>query len=174
MKKNILFNFFFVLSFFLIFNLIFIVIRNFFINGILFYQGLVSIIFAALLLIPIFIIKKNFLEMLGYFLFSIMFCYSFLITIPALIDRSISLYILATVYEKEKISKEEIDNYFIKGFVIKNKAVNKRLEEQIFTKNIINNNGVYQITSRGILINKFNIMMSNLYRTEKNYLKPSK
>ena len=112
--------------------------------------------------------------MFGYFLFSMMFCYSFLITVPALLDRSISLYILATVYKKEKISESEINDYFINGFIKKNKAVNKRLEEQIFTKNISKNGKIYEITKNGILMHNLNVMLSNLYKTDKNYLSPSK
>ena len=156
------------------FNLIFITLRNFFTNGIIFYQGLVAIIFTSLIFIPVFFIKKNFLEIFGYFLFSTMFCYSFLITIPALLDRSISLYILATVHNKEKISISEINKYFINGFIKKNQAINKRLQEQIYTKNITKNNEIYEITKSGILIHNLNIILSDLYKTDRNYLSPSK
>jgi hypothetical protein len=174
MKKKFLFYTFFLIFFFLTFNFIFITLRSFFTNGILFYQGLIAIVLTSLIFIPVFFKKNNFLEMFGYFLFSMMFCYSFLITVPALLDRSISLYILATVYKKEKISESEINDYFINGFIKKNKAVNKRLEEQIFTKNISKNGKIYEITKNGILIHNLNIMLSNLYKTDKNYLSPSK
>jgi hypothetical protein len=112
--------------------------------------------------------------MLGYFLFSIMLCYSFLITVPTLLDRSISLYILATIYAEKKINKEGVEDYFVKGFVKKNKAIDKRLQEQIFTKNIIINQDSYEITERGAIVNKLNIFLSNIYNTDKNYLKPRK
>ena len=103
-----------------------------------------------------------------------MVCYSFLITVPTLLDRSISLYILATISEERKINKEEIENYFVSGFVLKNKAIDKRLDEQIFTKNIIINNNNYEITNRGKVVNKLNIFFSNIYNTDKNYLQPTK
>lgn len=156
------------------FNLIFISMRNFFTNGILFYQGLAAIVLTSLIFIPIFFVKNNFFEMLGYFLFSMAFCYSFLITVPTLLDRSISLYILATVYKEEKISLNEINEYFFNGFIKKNRAVNKRLEEQIFTKNISKNEKNYQITNNGKLIHNLNIILSDLYKTDQNYLLPSK
>jgi hypothetical protein len=107
--------------------------------------------------------------MFGYLLFSIMLSYSFLITIPTLLDRSISLYILATIYENEKMRKEEIDEYFISGFVLKNNATKKRLDEQILSKNIILNNEDYVITNNGKFIHKLNIIFSNIYKTNQNY-----
>lgn len=175
MKIKKILYFFFILIFFLLFNIIFIAIRFFFESGIIFYQGLFSIATTALIFVPTFFIYKKFVvEMLGYFLFSIMLCYSFLITVPTLLDRSISLYILATIYAEKKINKEGIEDYFVKGFVKKNKAIDKRLQEQIFTKNIIINQDSYQITERGAIVNKLNIFLSNIYNTDKNYLKPRK
>ena len=175
MTNKKLLYFFLTLTFFLLFNLIFVTIRIFFASGIIFYQGLFSIVVTSLIIAPIFFIYKKFtLEIFGYFLFSIMFCYSFLITVPTLLDRSISLYILATISEERKINKEEIENYFVSGFVLKNKAIDKRLDEQIFTKNIIINNNNYEITNRGKVVNKLNIFFSNIYNTDKNYLQPTK
>ena len=50
----------------------------------------------------------------------------------------------------------------------------ERIEEQIFTKNIIINQDSYEITAMGAIVNKLNIFLSNIYNTDKNYLKSRK
>ncbi len=98
--------------------------------------------------------------------------YSFAITVPSLLDRSISLYILGLVAVDEKagLSEKEIDDLFYQGFIQANDAVKKRLIEQVASGNVVEEHDTYKVTTRGLLIYHIHSTLAGLFNTDKRYV----
>ncbi|MEJ0062092.1 MAG: hypothetical protein WDO70_02555 [Alphaproteobacteria bacterium] len=77
--------------------------------------------------------------------------YSFIVTIPVVIDRSISVYIISAVAQagEDGIPLGGLEESFLRGYVDGDEAVKKRLHEQLITGNIVEKDGRYILTARG-------------------------
>ena len=161
--------------YFLVYLLIFVFVRQFYPSPIIFYQGIVvNIILLILSLSLLFLVKRDevvktltAISIVVGFLVS----YSFHITIPSLLDRSISLYIIGLTHESggENISQYKQD--FYSGFINKNGAVEKRVNEQLVSGNIICDN-ICTLTEKGESIYKLNIFLANLFNVDSRYVNP--
>ena len=152
---------------FIFFLIIFIASRIFLKLEIIFYEGIfiiVGVTFISMLL-------RFFKQMHTYFTF-FLFCYAFLITIPSLLDRSISLYILGLLHNEKIATLSELQNYYVSGFVYHNEAIEKRLNEQVRSGNIILVNGDYSLTKKGEVLFYFNQHLAVLFNTDINYTNP--
>lgn len=94
--------------------------------------------------------------------------YAFHITVPTIIDRSISLYILSRMDGKSSgVNVGELQESFLNGYVSKNNAVCRRLDEQIVSGNIRFENGKYFITDNGErVINILRVVARLVHRSE--------
>lgn len=170
MIRKIVNDFSKILIFFVIFNIVFSLTRNFFENGILFYQGILTAFVTLIIFIIFYLLKKIKIDY-NLLIASFFICYSYLITIPALLDRSISLYFLTLLDKKGTLTLNEIDQYFINDFVYNKGSSKKRLDEQQFSGNIRLENELYKINDNGRRINKLNGFLSKIYKTDQKYLK---
>ena len=108
-----------------------------------------------------------------WFLFAFFVCYSFFITVPALLDRSISLYLLRLLeVEQSAASQHQLNTWYINGFVYHNNAVMKRLNEQVYSGNIKLVDDCYTLTDRGRFILKVNDLFVSLFKTDARYSRP--
>ena len=77
-------------------------------------------------------------------------------SVPALIDRSLSFYLLEKIDQsKQGINISRIDDLFIKDFVIKYDMINVRLIEQQASGTIAINNNCAVITRKGKILANF-------------------
>jgi hypothetical protein len=180
MILRVFFYSFILFSLYLIF---FILFRRVEPSGIIFYQGLLTIFFIAFL--SIFFLIFAHLKRLEYLdkqfsdLFKIsivifiLFSYSFHITIPSLLDRSISLFMIAVTEKKPGLQIEEFRYLFYKNFLIDNKAIEKRLDEQIVSGNMYLNNNSYYLTEKGRQIQSLNIFFVKTFNADDRYILPN-
>ncbi len=100
--------------------------------------------------------------------------YAFIITIPSLLDRSISLYILSSVEAagSNGATKPQIEDWFYRGFIERNDAVGKRLHEQIVTGNISYEGNSYHLTHNGMMTYKIYRGLVGLFNTDPRYVIP--
>jgi hypothetical protein len=104
---------------------------------------------------------------------SVLVMYAFHITVPSLLDRSISLYILGLTHEGSAFTETAYKDCFVRGFVEKNGAIEKRLAEQLRTGNIVlGKNGRYELTQRGVAIHALNTLLVQIFNTDRRYVDP--
>lgn len=152
---------------FIIFNLIFILKRQFSPSEIIFYESIyVGIFCLSLCLITIKYLK---LDLMAIFLaFSVYYGYA--ITLPILLDRSISIYILCLLESNESLTMADIESKFNDGFVLKNGAIPKRINEQIYTGNVYEVNNEIFLSQKGVgTINMWR-KAAELYKTDLRYV----
>ena len=75
--------------------------------------------------------------------------YAFHITLPTIIDRSISLFILSRIDPAKGQTIEEMEQAFSDGYVSGHDAVCRRIDEQLVSGNVREQNGRYVITPQG-------------------------
>ena len=95
--------------------------------------------------------------------------YAFHITIPTLLDRSISMFILALL-DSSDLTMSEIQCNFVKQFVIKNKAIEKRVREQVATGNIRVEDGRLQITDQGKTLTSSWLGLADAFSVTKDFV----
>jgi hypothetical protein len=144
-----------------------------FIDGVIFYQGVLICVLISLL--NFFFLKRFKFDMKLKVVYSLMvffMLYSFNITFPALLDRSISYYIIGVTASENGLSVVQYQEAFQRGFIINNAAIEKRLSEQIISGNINCVDGLCRLTDRGYMVYKANIFMASLLRLDTRYVKP--
>jgi hypothetical protein len=99
--------------------------------------------------------------------------YAFVITIPALLDRSISLYVIATVAQAGPggADLDSIQRRFLAGYVRGTSTVEKRLEEQIASANMVLEGGAYRMTGRGMFVYSTNLFLARLFNIDDRYVR---
>lgn len=95
--------------------------------------------------------------------------YAFHITIPTLLDRSISMFILALL-DSNNLTMSEIQCNFVKQFVVKNEAIEKRVKEQIATENIRVEDGRLQITEQGKALTSSWLGLTDAFSVTKDFV----
>mgnify|MGYP001078010169 CR=1 FL=1 len=131
-------------------------------NIVFFYRGIILlVIIAVVLAIALSYVRKKVAQFpfLGrdVVLVTLVFFFanlSFFATVPVVLERSISVHLLGTIfYESEPLTKAEVEDRFISGYVLQNDAMGKRLHEQLVSGNITTNDtGRYVITERGMRV----------------------
>ena len=95
--------------------------------------------------------------------------YAFHITIPTLLDRSISMFILALL-DSSNLTMAEIQCNFVKQFVVKSKAIEKRVKEQVATENIRIEDGRLQITDQGKVLTSLWLRSADVFSITKDFV----
>jgi len=166
-------NIFFTFILFVIYLIFYILIRHYQPSEIIFYQGLELII----LLIPLFYIilyytLKNNESSLNICFTFFLLAYSFHITVPSLLDRSISLYILGLSNVQSYTSMESYKSAFYNGFIIKNEAIEKRVNEQINSGNLFCKLDQCILTPRGKVVHSINSTLVKIFNVDPRYVNP--
>jgi len=95
--------------------------------------------------------------------------YAFHITIPTLLDRSISMFILALL-DSNNLTMSEIQCNFVKQFVVESKAIEKRVKEQVATGNIYVKDGRLQITEQGKTLTSSWLGLADTFSVAKDFV----
>lgn len=82
--------------------------------------------------------------------------YGFAISVPTVIDRSLSFYILEKMQQRGGgIKQDSFEEVFTKEYVKEDRLVDVRLTEQLESGTIIINNGCVMLTAKGYAIASF-------------------
>ena len=153
-----------IIKIFLTYSIIFFLIINFDFIDILVYNGIFSMVLSFLITLVIFH-KKNYENLLAILIVSISFHFSVFLFIPVTIDRSISVNLLTEIeknYKNEYLNKEEISK-IIREYTTTNEFVEKRIEEQIASKNIKQTSEGYILTDSGQMLIKIFQLLTKIY-----------
>ena len=163
---------------------IFIIHRNICPEKIIFYSGIIDILLSLTLNIGLtfaiskikYFIRKINLDhkIIVSNLFAFIFVsYSFVITIPSLLDRSISIFLITAVAESgsKGISDDSLQHLFLDKFVNKKTAINKRLDEQVLSNHFIMDDETYYITKKGHFIYLINQIFAIIFNIDDKFVK---
>ena len=90
------------------------------------------------------------------------------------VDRAISVFFLGHMSNSVKaLSKDEIENFFVKKYVIEYGAIERRIEEQIKSGNLEEKNNKYSLTERGIFTHRILLNLSKLFNIDAKFIDPS-
>jgi hypothetical protein len=95
--------------------------------------------------------------------------YSFHITLPSLLDRSISMFVLSLLREKP-LTRPEVQCNFVQQFVVASGALDKRVMEQVATGNIDEGGGSLHMTDRGRAMDSSWIAMADAFAVRKDFV----
>ncbi|MFN0262961.1 hypothetical protein ACKTEK_03690 [Tepidamorphus sp. 3E244] len=129
-------------------------------SGRLFYDGLIAILVSTtiLLLLVLVMTRQPDKAIFGVFrrqdLVTAVFAasaavYAFHITLPTIVDRSISLYVLSRVDQHNGATLDQMQSGFLDGYVSGYDAVCRRVDEQLGSGNIVYRDGRYVLTPTG-------------------------
>ncbi|MEK7559634.1 MAG: hypothetical protein AAB521_04990 [Patescibacteria group bacterium] len=101
----------------------------------------------------------------------LLFCLNlvFFTHLPVTADRSVSVFLLGYMNSRPEkaFSNKEITDVLIKYFINENKAVDKRLSEQIISHDIVKEKNGYRISDQGKLLMKFYNLIADVFAIEK-------
>jgi hypothetical protein len=158
---------------FLLFLFIYILVRNINPQGIIFYQGLTLIELLSLVYLLFYFLKKKSIEYaltkLPIIFTSAILAYSFVMTLPVVLDRSITLHFLSYLTSNSPSTVSKIQKDFIDNFVVNSQAVEKRVDEQLVIGNLyIEDNQIY-ISNRGFLMHRIFDFLTKVFRINTTY-----
>ena len=96
--------------------------------------------------------------------------YSFHITIPVIIDRSISIQIIGSL-KNTPMTIENLNKAFLDGYVDGYSTTCRRLNEQIAIGNIAIKNDMIYLTKKGIIMQKIFNKIAEFFKVEDRYIK---
>ena len=171
--KNLLSWFLSISTQFFIFIIMYLVVRNINPGGIIFYQGITLIGVLSTGYLIIYSYKGKSIEYLfnkvPVVFTSAIISYSFLMTLPVVLDRSITLHFLSHLSSNSPSTVSQLQKDFIENFVINSKAIEKRVDEQLVIGNIyIEDNNIY-ISNRGVLMHKIFDFFIKIFRINPTY-----
>ena len=167
--------YFFVFLLFTLFLLISFRLPLFINQKVLFYRGVLLIFFTLISIFLITILTRKFILKISYetILASLIVSFSvhlvLFVIFPVTFERSVTMYLLNSLNSfKSKsscigLTQKEIENYLINEYIIKRKAVNKRLIEQSIIKMISQKNDCINLTNDGKLFLKLSKIISVIY-----------
>ncbi len=151
--------------------------------GVLFYRGIALIILISILLAGGMLLlkkKSRFAALLTYrdvilsvTLFSCIATVFFTL-VPVTLERSISIFMLGTMKEHadETFSARQMQDVFIDGYVNRNGAMQKRLDEQVISGNVAPVDGGYRITPAGMRLVRILEAVARAFNVNMRLLKP--
>lgn len=100
--------------------------------------------------------------------------YAFVITVPSLLDRSISIYLIAAVAQagERGLSKNELQGGFLRDYVGGTATIDKRVAEQLASGHVVDEGGRLRITERGERVYRFNRMLARVLNVPPQYTEP--
>jgi hypothetical protein len=124
-------------------------------GNLLFYKGIVALLAVTSILLAILFIAfpfKIFEKHIGALFLALLISYSFHVTLPVILDRSVSVHILNFIDTQKSTEFYEVRNNFMSEYIRGNGAICRRIYEQSETGNVaIDENDQIHITKRGKL-----------------------
>ena len=137
--------------------------------SIIFYEGL---IFSIIFIFTIWLLLQKYHLMENHTLlpaFLIILLFNSLI--PTILDRSVSITVLATLNQcNRECSIEHLEKEFERVYLKKNQAVKKRVLEQISSKNVVEFNGRYNLTNQGKITFEVMNVLTDVFNIDRSYI----
>jgi hypothetical protein len=106
----------------------------------------------------------------------LIFCINlvFFTHLPVTADRSISVFLLGYMnkYSDKAVTFNEITKIFTQKYLYEYGAIDKRLNEQIVSGNIINNGNAYKITKQGKSLIEAYVFVADVFNVNKRLISP--
>ena len=165
------------LVFFAIFLAVFVIDRQLFAREIIFYNALVCLFLVTAVLAAIWAAAalSGRSDRRGHVPIAIVLAlfigYSFAITVPALIDRSISFFMLAKAAEagEDGVTVRSLEQDFYDEFLLANGAIPRRLEEQVVSGNLARDGDTYRLIPRGRSVYDLHQALLSIFRADLAY-----
>jgi len=138
--------------------LIYVIHVNFFKVNVVFYSAIFDVILATIIMVMILLINNFFqeftlFEKIQMCIICLLLGYSFAISIPTVIDRSLSFYLLEKIQQRGGgIEKSGFKDVFIKEYMLEHHLVAIRLTEQLESGTIIIENNCVKLTKKGEIL----------------------
>ena len=164
------------LIFLIIFISIYLIHINFFFIDVIFYSAIFDTILASIITILILCFNDYFkiflfFEKLQISIIFLLIGYSISISIPTVVDRSLSFYILEKIDQRDGgIKKSSFEEIFIKEYMAEHQLVKVRLTEQLKSGTIIIEDGCVKITNFGKKMVKFSKNIRKHFLAKKRLL----
>lgn len=162
---------FFMSIFFLLLIIINYIHMRFFKVNVVLYSSLMDILIASFVIF-LFLFKSKIYDIFEKIIILLLFLlvgYAYAISIPTVIDRSLSFYILEKLEQRGGgIIKERFKDVFINEYLNEHRLVDVRLTEQLESGTIVIEGNCVKLTNKGYFIAK----ISRFYR--KNFLPPKR
>ena len=99
----------------------------------------------------------------------------FLIVVPVTIDRSISTFMLTQMAAQpdRAFTAAELREVFVDVYVERYDQIERRLEEQQISGNVLPTATGFQITPQGLAFVKFARLLSRVFRTDPRFVRPA-
>lgn len=151
-KKNLFSSYFFIVFLFSVVYLGLFFTPLFAEQKVLFYRGLMLLFLNFFVFLILILILKKRTDFYLYFsalvlAFSLNLC--FFVVFPVTFERSVTMYLLNTLKNNNGILKLELEDKLVKEYILKNKALDKRLFEQKTTGFIEEKNNRLFLTKKG-------------------------
>lgn len=150
--------------------------------NVLFYRGIVLLILSCIfmLMFMIFYKQKIKTKLFTYkdivLAIVLIFCLNlvFFTHLPVTAERSISVFLLGSMNKNsnEELTNKEITDMFTQKYLYEYRAMDKRLNEQIISGNIIREGDAYKISSQGKLLIGFYSFIADLFNINKKLILP--
>ena len=94
--------------------------------------------------------------------------------LPVTAERSISVFLLGYLNEHSQtiLTEQKITQAFTDKYLYEDKAVEKRLREQVVSGTVMVNGGGYKISERGRALMKVYALMADVFRIDKKLIFP--
>lgn len=157
------------IGFLIFFIFLLIIIYTIYINqfnvNVLLYSSLfcvlISLAIATILLFSIKVKYVNFFEKILILIICALTGYSLVLSLPIVIDRSLSFYILEKLDQRGGgIKVDKMDIVFTKEYLKEHRLIDIRLTEQLKTKTVIIDKNCLRLTSKGKKI----VLFSTIFR----------
>jgi len=160
----------------LLFLIVYLIHVNFLEINVIFYAAIFDAVLSLILFAIIFFLTKwpnyyNGLEILQSFIIFLLIGYSLSISLPTVIDRSLSFYILEKISAHNgSIKSSAMRDIFINDYIKEYKLVEVRITEQVESGTIEVQEGCVNLTSKGKLIASFSSYFRKNFLAKKRLL----
>jgi hypothetical protein len=155
---KLIYSILFGLGFIIFYATTYLIHLNFFQVNVVFYAAIVDGLIVSLLMLIVLTFIKVFNSFEKFLLICIFLLigYSIAISVPTVIDRSLSFYILEKIQQRGGgIKLDSFEEVFTQEYVKEHRLVDVRLTEQMQSGTITIENGCVKITEKGRNITKF-------------------
>jgi hypothetical protein len=101
---------------------------------------------------------------------SLSFNICFLVLLPVTVDRSVSVYLLSTI-EQRQMTPAELQRTFIDGYVVQMGAIDRRIDEQRKSGNVaVSPDGKVRLTRQGERFMAFSRLVARMFGTDPRFV----
>ncbi|MGB9637559.1 MAG: hypothetical protein ACPLY7_02050 [Microgenomates group bacterium] len=142
---------------------------------VLFYRGVALLIATTIIASGILIflnkrvLKLHLETLIAALTISVSLNLSFFIVFPVTFDRSVTTYLLSAINEKSHpqtcggLTEKQLEQFFIEEYVLSQKAVNRRIREQLIIKTVKKDKDCLKLTQRGYNLLNFSNFIKKIY-----------